>query len=356
MVFFDSTQQATPNVQWQGSPGNDNSEGTSSDVGRETRSMAQSIHAGHEMIAEGSVTGGDSVPPVNDSKVAPKDRPWTRSPQIPALVWLTPIMGAPSESGNIEHDPTDAPARTLVPERQLRPLQEYQSLAKLCVRFLYAHFDCRSVEIPVRVPSATAVRSDEKLHAEGGQSVATGRTSKPLTKPTYVMRYASRSINQTLMENFFVVLMYHTQLHECVTFAALMLAHRLRCKFPLDEPRSVYGHKLFIAAFVVAAKVICEGFYANGQLARRMSKDVPKIMSFSAHNLLTGEANVCFVLRYFISINPELLVSFTNLVKTDYAGDGPYPRYDSWISGGAQSTAPDAEDNHPSDEDSEVEI
>jgi hypothetical protein len=46
-----------------------------------------------------------------------------------------------------------------------------------------------------------------------------------------------------------------------MTFAALYLLQRLKTRF--IAARGSYGHRLFISAFVIASKVICDDMYSN---------------------------------------------------------------------------------------------
>ncbi|KAJ7921039.1 hypothetical protein B0H13DRAFT_2318796 [Mycena leptocephala] len=48
----------------------------------------------------------------------------------------------------------------------------------------------------------------------------------------------------------------HWHLHQAVTCAALVLLQRLKSRFPTARGSS--GHRLFISAFMIASKVICD--------------------------------------------------------------------------------------------------
>ncbi|KAG1869335.1 hypothetical protein DFJ58DRAFT_631955, partial [Suillus subalutaceus] len=45
------------------------------------------------------------------------------------------------------------------------------------------------------------------------------------------------------------------------TFAALILLQRLKARFPIAWGSS--GHRLFMSAFMLASKVICDDTYSN---------------------------------------------------------------------------------------------
>ncbi|EIW54464.1 uncharacterized protein TRAVEDRAFT_52169 [Trametes versicolor FP-101664 SS1] len=61
--------------------------------------------------------------------------------------------------------------------------------------------------------------------------------------------------------NFIAYALHRTRLHTSVTFAALYLLQRLKARFPAARGSS--GHRLFISAFMIASKVICDDTYSN---------------------------------------------------------------------------------------------
>ena len=63
------------------------------------------------------------------------------------------------------------------------------------------------------------------------------------------------------LANFIAYAVHRTRLHSSVTFAALYLLQRLKARFPTAQGSS--GHRLFISAFMIASKVICDDTYSN---------------------------------------------------------------------------------------------
>ena len=99
------------------------------------------------------------------------------------------------------------------------PYHGHEHIAKLCARFVSHLFACLNIPPP---------------------------PSGPLTPR---------------LEHFIAYVLHHTRLHTSVTFAALYLLQRLKAHFPAAKDSS--GHRLFISAFIIASKVICDDTYSN---------------------------------------------------------------------------------------------
>src|SRR6266404_577874 len=63
------------------------------------------------------------------------------------------------------------------------------------------------------------------------------------------------------LDHFIAYALYHTWLHASMTFAVLYLLQRLRVCFPAAKGSS--SHCLFISAFMLASKIICNDTYSN---------------------------------------------------------------------------------------------
>jgi hypothetical protein len=61
--------------------------------------------------------------------------------------------------------------------------------------------------------------------------------------------------------HFVAYALSRTRLHQSVTFCALHLLQRLKDRFPAAKGSS--GHRLFICAFMIASKVVCDDTYSN---------------------------------------------------------------------------------------------
>jgi hypothetical protein len=67
--------------------------------------------------------------------------------------------------------------------------------------------------------------------------------------------------SNTKLLHFITYALHRTKLHSSVTFASLALLQRLKARFPTARGSS--GHQLFISAFMIASKVICDDTYLN---------------------------------------------------------------------------------------------
>ena len=62
------------------------------------------------------------------------------------------------------------------------------------------------------------------------------------------------------LDHFIAYALHCMQLHASVTFVALYLLQRLKAHFPAAKGSS--GHQLFIPAFMLASKIICDDTYS----------------------------------------------------------------------------------------------
>ncbi|KAH9928944.1 uncharacterized protein B0H18DRAFT_874492, partial [Fomitopsis serialis] len=148
-------------------------------------------------------------------------------------------------------------------------------------------------------------------------------------------------------------LLLQSKLHECVTFVALMLLHRAHLTGKLkrpDDPRPppAVGHKIFLAAFIVASKIICERSYKNSVFVKWMTSErLSKALWITETDLLQLERVFCAALGWSLHVDNKILATFTRNVKSHYAGEGPYPVYAAGIS---SSKMPAPVSSSPSDE------
>ena len=107
-------------------------------------------------------------------------------------------------------------------------------------------------------------------------------------------------------------------LPEVVVFSALFLLARLKERFPAARGSS--RHRLFISAFMIASKVICNDTYSN------------KSWRIVGQNLYTlkevnqMEREMCSYLEWLLHVEAPELEAFTQRVKKEYGPDcGPNP-------------------------------
>jgi hypothetical protein len=104
-----------------------------------------------------------------------------------------------------------------------------------------------------------------------------------------------------------------------VTFASLVLLQRLKARFPTARGSS--GHRLFISAFMIASKVICDDTYSN------KSWSIVGQGMFQLREINQMEREMCQYLDWELNVEPSTLKEFEAMVRKDFAGPGPYPTY-----------------------------
>ncbi|KAI0368959.1 cyclin-like protein [Pilatotrama ljubarskyi] len=160
------------------------------------------------------------------------------------------------------------------------PYYGHEETAKLCARFVTHLFAC-----PDLPPLSTAV--------------------PPAPAPP--------------LANFIAYALHRTRLHTSVTFAALYLLQRLKARFPAARGSS--GHRLFISAFMIASKVICDDTYSN------KSWSIVGQGMFALREINQMEREMCSYLEWQLNIDPSALQEFEQKVRRDFKGPGPYPTY-----------------------------
>lgn len=119
---------------------------------------------------------------------------------------------------------------------------------------------------------------------------------------------------------FIAYALHRTKLHPCVTIAALVLLQRLKARFPTARGSS--GHRLFISAFMIASKVICDDTYSN------KSWSIVAQGMFSLREVNQMEREMCNYLEWELTVDDPILSNFESKVTEDFASpQGPYPSY-----------------------------
>lgn len=119
---------------------------------------------------------------------------------------------------------------------------------------------------------------------------------------------------------FIAYALHRTKLHPAVTYAALVLLQRLKARFPTARGSS--GHRLFISAFMIASKVICDDTYSNKSWA------IVAQGMFSLREVNQMEREMCGYLDWEITVDNEILTRFEDALQRDFAVDQyNYPHY-----------------------------
>ncbi|KAH9942197.1 uncharacterized protein BXZ73DRAFT_97616 [Epithele typhae] len=112
--------------------------------------------------------------------------------------------------------------------------------------------------------------------------------------------------------------MVHWKMAPATPFVALYLLQRLRT-YHSSLPQTP-AH-LFMAACMVAAKVVEDHTYQSAYVSNVIEG------LWSSEELSQMERQFCQDLRWDLNVHPEALADFERRVRSDYAGDGPYPEY-----------------------------
>lgn len=153
--------------------------------------------------------------------------------------------------------------------RSRKMAQDRSKLAELCTRFLKNLFSC---------PDSTP-------------------TSDP-TKPV------------PSLHSFISYALQRTQLHHDVGIAALMLLQKLKIRFP--SARGSNGHRLFLSAYMIACKVVCDDTYSNKSWA------IVGQGLFSLREVNQMEREMCSYLDWQLNIEEETLASFREDVCQEF--------------------------------------
>ena len=95
------------------------------------------------------------------------------------------------------------------------------------------------------------------------------------------------------------------KLHSSITFAALVLFQCLKAHFPMAHRLS--GHRLFISAFIIASKVICDNTYSN------KSWSIVRQGMFQLREINQMEQEMCQYLDWELNIEPSTLKELEDL-------------------------------------------
>jgi hypothetical protein len=159
----------------------------------------------------------------------------------------------------------------------------HEETAKICARFVSHTFNC-----PEMLPPST--------------SVTTTSAGNPSVPPT--------------LAHFVAYALHRTRLHPSVTFTALALLCRLKTRFPAARGSS--GHRLFLSAFMIGSKVVCDDTYSNKSWA------VVGQGMFALREINQMEREMCAYLEWHLNVPEEDLKAFEKEVRRVYSNPPPY--------------------------------
>ncbi|ETW74966.1 hypothetical protein HETIRDRAFT_242837, partial [Heterobasidion irregulare TC 32-1] len=112
------------------------------------------------------------------------------------------------------------------------------------------------------------------------------------------------------LDHFIAYALHRTRLHTAVTFASLYLLQRLKARFPAAKGSS--GHRLFISAFMIASKIICDDTYSN------KSWCIVGQGMFALREINQMEREMCSYLEWQLNVEPSILRDFEAQVRRDF--------------------------------------
>ncbi|CAE6439594.1 unnamed protein product [Rhizoctonia solani] len=127
----------------------------------------------------------------------------------------------------------------------------------------------------------------------------------------------SQSAVTPSLAQFVAYALHRTRLHASVTFCALYLLSRLKNRFPAARGSS--GHRLYISAFMIASKVICDDTYSN------KSWCVVGQGMFTLREINQMEREMCGYLEWCLNVKPEDLRDFETMVRKEYGSASAAP-------------------------------
>jgi hypothetical protein len=127
------------------------------------------------------------------------------------------------------------------------------------------------------------------------------------------------SQSQVKLPNFVAYALHRTKLNTCVVFAALVLLQRLKARFPTAKGSS--GHRLFISAYMLASKVLCDDTYSN------KSWTIVAQGLFTLREINQMEREMCGYLEWELTVDKDILANFEAMVTKDFSAPGPWPTY-----------------------------
>ncbi|KAL5532012.1 hypothetical protein ACEPAF_5576 [Sanghuangporus sanghuang] len=171
------------------------------------------------------------------------------------------------------------------------PIDNYyghEDTSKICARFVSHTFQC-----PETIPSPLGQSSNTAVSRSG----------------TTVGPQPPSQVPNTLA-HFVAYALHRTRLHPSVVFTALALLHRLKSRFPAARGSS--GHRLFLAAYMLASKVVCDDTYSNKSWA------VVGQGMFALREINQMEREMLGYLEWSLNIPGEDLVKFEKEVRRIY--------------------------------------
>ncbi|KAF9565604.1 hypothetical protein CPC08DRAFT_704591 [Agrocybe pediades] len=175
----------------------------------------------------------------------------------------------------------------------------------------------RSYAVPQQTPPVGASKNDPYHGQETLAKLAARFITHLFACPEYPQ---TSSQSHSRLPYFIAYALHRTKLHPAVTFAALVLLQRLKARFPTARGSS--GHRLFISAYMISSKVMCDDTYSNKSwciVAQGM---------FSLREVNQMEREMCTYLDWELTVDNPILSDFEKAVRNDFREEQrSYPNY-----------------------------
>lgn len=169
------------------------------------------------------------------------------------------------------------------------PFHGHERIARLAGHFVGDLFAC---------PDPPASAPDAPVRDATARDAPAGKNPKP-----------------PRLDHFIAYALHRTRLPESVTYASLFLLQRLKKRFPAAKGSS--GHRLFISAFIVSSKVICDDTYSN------KSWTIVAQGLFQLREINQMEREMCSYLEWQLCVDKDTLKDFTARVQKYRTGPTP---------------------------------
>jgi hypothetical protein len=195
--------------------------------------------------------------------------------------------------------------------------------------------------VPAPQSAPTLNKPNDPYH---GQEVLAKIAARFITHLFTCPDYApSANHGHARLPYFIAYALHRTKLHSSVMFAALVLLHRLKARFP--SARGSSGHRLFISAYMISSKVMCDDTYSNKSwciVAQGM---------FTLREINQMEREMCTYLDWELTVDDPILSNFEKVVRQDFKENRPsYPNYPTVFVSRRALRAVASQSNTPFDE------
>ncbi|KAJ9090653.1 hypothetical protein QFC19_009510 [Naganishia cerealis] len=123
---------------------------------------------------------------------------------------------------------------------------------------------------------------------------------------------------QPTLAHFIAYALYRTRLPHFVTIVALVYLQRLKLRYPSAKGSS--GHRLFISAFMIASKMVCDDTYSN------QSWCIVGQKMFALKEMNQMEREMCGYLDWQLNATAEEVEDFESRISAEYSNAAVFAR------------------------------